>query len=410
MSDENPLPRPRLRYVDIFPVPGEEGKRAFGIRDPQHVSDKVLRLQIEAACALQFFDGAHTLPEIQAAYREAYKVEFPLDLLERLCQVLDEGLFLDGDNFDLHYRRLASAFHEATVREAFHAGVSYDENPAALKEGLGQLFALPDGPGLPGRRDSGRSIPGIIVPHIDLRLGGHAYAWAYKEVAEAPPPELFVILGTGHNGTRNPYVLTCKRFATPLGEVPVEAGFISGLQARHDGDLFEDELAHRSEHTIEFQVLFIQQLFGNTTPVVPVLCSFSHGDPGHGRAGESIGRFIEALRTMIAQDGRRICLIASADLAHVGPRYGDANGFSGEELKAVKDADREMLEHVERVDAEGFLGYLAQEDDRRRICGFSPIYTMLKAMQAEKGRVVAHAHGEMDPVGSICSFASVVFE
>ncbi len=410
MSGENPLLRPRLRHVDIFPVPEEEGKRAFGVRDPQHVSDKVLRLQIEAACALQFFDGAHTLPEIQAAYREAYKVEFPLDLLEQLCQVLDEGLFLDSDNFEVHYRRLASSFHESTVREAFHAGVSYDENPAALKEGLGQLFAPPNGPGLPGGRDSGRSIPGIVVPHIDLRLGGHAYAWAYKELAEAQPPELFVILGTGHNGTRNPYVLTCKRFATPLGEAPVEAGFISGLQARHGGELFEDELAHRSEHTIEFQVLFIQQLFGNTTPVVPVLCSFSHGDPGDGPAGDSIERFIQALRTMIAEDGRRICLIASADLAHVGPRYGDAKGFSGEELKAVKDADREMLEHVERVDAEGFLGYLAQEDDRRRICGFSPIYTMLRAMQAEKGRVVAHDHGDMDPVGSICSFASVVFE
>lgn len=410
MSDENPLVRPRLRYVDIFPVPGEEGKRAFGIRDPQHVSDKVLRLQIEAACALQFFDGAHTLQEIQAAYREAYKIEFPLDLLEQLCRLLDEGLFLDSDNFELHYRRLASSFHEAPVREAFHAGVSYDEDPAALKEGLGQLFAPPDGPGLPGRPDSRRSIPGIVVPHIDLRLGGHAYAWAYKELAEAQPPELFVILGTGHTGTRNPYVLTCKRFATPLGEVPVEAGFVSALQERHGGELFEDELAHRSEHTIEFQVLFIQQLFGNTTPVVPVLCSFSHGDPGHGAAGEAIERFIEALRTMMAEDGRRICLIASADLAHVGPRYGDAKGFSGEELEAVKDADREMLEHVERVDAEGFLGYLAQEDDRRRICGFSPIYTMLKAVQAEKGRVVAHDHGDMDPVGSICSFASVVFE
>ena len=94
----------------------------------------------------------------------------------------------------------------------------------------------------------------------------------------------------------------------------------------------------------------------------------------------------------------------------MGPRYGDAEGFDGEELEAVKQADREMLRHVEDVDAEGFRGYLAEENDRRRICGFSPIYTMLRAMRAERGRVVAHDHGEMDPVGSICSFASVVFD
>ena len=62
------------------------------------------------------------------------------------------------------------------------------------------------------------------------------------------------------------------------------------------------------------------------------------------------------------------------------------------------------------MDPEGFRGYLAQENDRRRICGFSPIYTMLRTMQAERGRVVAHDHGAMDPVGSVCSFASVVFE
>ena len=410
MGNENPPVRPRLRYVDVFPVPGEEGRQAFGIRDPQHLSDNVLRLQVEAACALQFFDGEHTLPEVQAAYREKYRIEFPLELLEQLCQVLDEGCFLEGGNFERHYRQLAGSFHESPVRGAFHAGVSYEADPALLKEGLGKLFETPAGPGLPDGRNPERRIPGIIVPHIDLRLGGHAYAWAYKELAEAEPPELFVILGTGHNGTLNPYVLTSKRFATPLGEVPVEAGFVSRLHALHHGDLFADELAHRSEHTIEFQVLFIQQLFGNAIPIVPVLCSFSYAAPGSGHAGDSIERFTETLRTMIAEDGRRVCLIASADLAHMGPRYGDADGIEGEELEAVKRCDREMLRHVEEMDAEGFRGYLAQERDRRRICGFSPIYTMLKSMQAERGRLVAHDHGEMDPVGSICSFASVVFD
>ena len=237
MGNENPPVRPRLRYVDVFPVPGEEGRQAFGIRDPQHLSDNVLRLQVEAACALQFFDGEHTLPDIQAAYREKYRIEFPLELLEQLCQVLDEGCFLEGGNFERHYRQLAGSFHESPVREAFHAGVSYEADPALLKEGLGKLFETPAGPGLPDGRNPERRIPGIIVPHIDLRLGGHAYAWAYKELAEAEPPELFVILGTGHNGTLNPYVLTSKRFATPLGEVPVEAGFVSRLSALHHGDL-----------------------------------------------------------------------------------------------------------------------------------------------------------------------------
>lgn len=410
MNDENPSLRPRLRYVDVFPVPAEQGRQDFGIRDPQHFSDKVLRLRPEAAYALRFFDGEHTLPEIHAAYREAYNLEIPLELLEQLCEILDEGYFLVSDHFRRHHQRVADAFHESPVREAFHAGISYDENPGPLKAGLSRLFEPPEGPGLPGGLNGKPNLPGIVVPHIDLRLGGSAYARAYKELAEAEPPELFVILGTGHNALRNPYALTGKNFATPLGDAPVDADFVSRLSELHDGELFEDELAHRSEHTIEFQVLFIQLLFGNVIPIVPVLCSFSYSAPGNGPAGESIERFTEGLREVMDDDGRRICLVASADLAHVGPRYGDPEGFRGEDLEEVKRKDVEMLRHVEKVDPEGFRNYLAQEDDRRRICGFSPIYTMLTAMEAERGRLVAHAHGEMDPVGSICSFASVVFE
>lgn len=410
MSNETFPARPRLRFVEVFPVPGPQGRRAFGIRDPERFSSNVLRLAAETACVLQFFDGGHTLPEIQAAYREQYGSRFPLELLEQLCRALDQNYFLDSDHFDRHYRRLAESFRSTDVRSAFHAGVSYEENPAALKESLAQFFIDPAGPGLPQGRDSGREIPGIVVPHIDLRLGGHAYARAYKELAQAEPPELFIILGTGHRGLQNPYALTCKRFATPLGEVPAEIDFASRLCARYGDDLFSDELAHRSEHTIEFQVLFIQELFGNSTPVLPVLCSFSYAMLGRGAAGESIERFAGALRQTVADDGRRVCIIASADLAHVGPRYGDATGFSGAELEAVKRSDREMLRYVEAVDGEGFRGYLAQEQDRRRICGFAPIYTMLKSMEAAAGRVVAHDHGAMDPMGSICSYASVVFD
>ncbi len=410
MSNGNLPQRPELRAVDVFPVDGEQGRKAFGIRDPQHITDKILHLPAEAAYALQFFDGQHTLPAIQVAFQEKYKAEFPLELLQQLCRLLDSGHFLSGESFDGHYQRVKYSFLESRVRDAFHAGVSYEDNPAKLQESLGQLFVPPHGPGLPGKRNAGRRVPGIVVPHIDLRLGGRAYAWAYKELAEAETPDVFIILGTGHNGTRNPYNLTYKHFTTPLGEVPVEESLITRLRSLCSGELFADELSHRAEHTIEFQVLFIQQLFGNTIPIVPVLCSFSHLEPECPPMSELIERFIEALRVTLAEDGRRICLIASADLAHVGPRYGDASGFDGDELEMVMGCDRELLQHVAGVDPEGFRGYLIREQDRRRICGFSPIYTMLKAIRADKGRVVAHDHGAMDPIGSICSFASVVFE
>ena len=59
-----------------------------------------------------------------------------------------------------------------------------------------------------------------------------------------------------------------------------------------------------------------------------------------------IRQFAEALKEAIGRDGRRVCLIASADLAHVGPRYGDREGFEGDRLKRIKQADLEMLAYT----------------------------------------------------------------
>ena len=410
MIDTVDTTRPKLRYLDIFPLPEQEGRRLFGLRDPEHLSTQVLCLTVEAACALQFLDGAHTLSELQAAYRAQYQVEFPMELLQQLCRVLDENHFLANERYQAHVGQLLEAFRVADIRPAFHAGASYDENPVVLKDNLGQFFLAPKGPGLPIGASSEVHLPGIIVPHIDLRIGGASYAWAYKELAEAQSPELIIVLGTGHSGIRSLYSLTKKSFGTPLGEVHVDTDFIDRLTAESPEDLFVDELAHRSEHTIEFQVLFIQQLFGNATPFVPILCSFSYATLEHEAGRARIERFIASLARTVARDKRRITIVTSADLAHVGPRYGDEKGFTGAALESIKDADREMLEQVEKVDAQGFFDYVKREQDRRRICGFSPIYTMLRTMKAGTGRVVAHDHGDMDELGSVCSYANVVFE
>lgn len=402
--------RPKLRYLDIFPLPEQEGRRLFGLRDPEHLSTQVLCLTVEAACALQFFDGSHTFSEVQAAYRTQYQVEFSMELLQQLCQVLDENHFLANERYQAHVAQLVEGFRVADTRPAFHAGVSYDKNPAVLKDNLGEYFLEPKGPGLPTGASSEGHLPGIIVPHIDLRIGGASYAWAYKELAEAESPELIVVLGTGHSGLRSLYSLTKKRFVTPLGEVHVDTDFVDRMTAESLDDVFADELAHRSEHTIEFQLLFIQQLFGNAVPVVPILCAFSYATLQSDAGRARIERFIGNLARTVAQDERRITIVTSADLAHVGPRYGDPDGLTGVALEGIKKADREMLTHVEKVDAQGFFEYVEREEDRRRICGFSPIYTMLRTMKARKGRVVAHDHGEMDELGSVCSYASVVFE
>jgi AmmeMemoRadiSam system protein B len=402
--------RPRLRYVEVFPFPDEKGKPLFGLRDPQQISSQILCVSPDVAFALQFLDGTRTLEEIRSEYQRQYNREFPADHLRQVVRVLDESYFLDNDSFRRYLTDLVESFRLSEIREAFHAGNSYSKDAVSLRNSMATFFSGPNGPGLPDGVLSDRQIPAIITPHIDLRIGGHTYAWAYKQLAEAKKPDVVIVLGTGHNGLRNLFSLTRKRFATPLGELQVDSEFVNRLTTLYPYDLFSDELAHRTEHTIEFQVLFLQLLFGSGVSLVPILCSFAYTMARDGNPAEAIRQFTEALRMAIRQDGRRFCLVASADLAHVGPRYGDKEGFVGERLDKIKEEDREMLAYVEKVDAEGFLDYIVREGDRRRICGLSPIYTMLKVLEARKGTVLSHDHGEMDKYGSICSYASVILE
>ena len=402
--------RPCLRYVEVFPFADDKGRPLFGLRDPQHISSQILCVSPDVAHALQFLDGTRTLEEIRSEYQRRYNKDFPADHLRQVVRTLDESYFLDNDSFRRYLTKLVESFRQAEIREAFHAGNSYSKDAVDLRNSITAFFSGPDGPGLPDGALSEREIPAIIAPHIDLRIGGHTYAWAYKTLAEAKKPDVVIVLGTGHSGLRNLFSLTRKRFATPLGELEIDSEFVDRLTTLYPYDLFSEELAHRTEHTIEFQVLFLQLLFGSGVSLVPILCSFAYTMARDGNPAQAIRQFTEALRMAIRQDGRRICLVASADLAHVGPRYGDKEGFDGERLEKIKEEDREMLAYVEKVDADGFLDYIVREGDRRRICGLSPIYTMLKVLEARKGTVLSHSHGEMDKNGSVCSYASVVLE
>src|SRR5207245_10887872 len=101
---------------------------------------------------------------------------------------------------------------------------------------------------------------------------------------------------------------------------------------------------------------------------VPVLASFAHEALAQGRRVDDnakIPSFFDALGETLAASGRRVALIASADLAHVGPRFGDPKPVSPAELVEIGAADRAMLEVVEAGAAGGFFGSVARGGGRR---------------------------------------------
>jgi len=408
---------PKLRSnIEAIPLE-KDGQQFICLRDPQNYADKTLLIPWQMFSLLNLLDGKHDVLDIQAEYMRRYNELIYRDQIEAIIEQLDDHLFLDSERFNEFFQRLKQEFLSSSLRKSLHAGSSYPEDPEALRELISSFFDSPEGPGPIEREGIGdKKINGIIAPHIDLRFGGPCFAWAYKELARYPVPDLFIILGTAHAATENIFVLTKKDFETPLGVVKTDQEFIDELAKRCRRDLFIDELVHRNEHTVEFQLLFLQYLYPEGTgkiKIVPVLCGSFHemilsGTPP--REVEQVKEFIEAMRTTLMQRRVSACLIASADLAHIGLRYGDPSPPSATYLQTVSQEDLSMLEFAARGDPEGFFQSIHKDRDRRRICGFPPIYTMLSLLDPNSQGTLLKYVQWTDPTGySTVTFASMVF-
>ena len=115
------------------------------------------------------------------------------------------------------------------------------------------------------------------------------------------------------------------------------------------------------------------------------------------------------MKTVLAESGREACVIASAELAHIGMRYGDNKPPTDYSFHKCMQADLGMLKHVENLDAESFAKFIRNERNARRISGFAAIYTLLRLIQADKGEVLRYDRGVTDQFNSTVTYASMAF-
>jgi AmmeMemoRadiSam system protein B len=100
---------------------------------------------------------------------------------------------------------------------------------------------------------------------------------------------------------------------------------------------------------------------------------------------------LKALIETIAAWPRRVTVIAGADLAHVGPEFGDEDPVSDALLADVHRQDREVLDLIAAGNAEGFLRSFIATQNSRRVCSIACIHTLLRCLPvlgATQGRVL----------------------
>lgn len=392
------MEKPKLRPVEAIPLRTERGVSVL-LRDPWGIAPQVV-LTEKASFLAMLLDGSRDLRDIQVAYMRRYGELLFEEDLKGFLDYLDRHFLLDSPRFRERLQEIERQWARSPVREPAHAGEAYPDDPQRLREKLEGCFERDSDP------DVG-PIRGIIAPHIDLERGGGCYGSAYSPLRKADPPELVVILGTCHLPMRRPFAVTDKAFLTPLGRAEAALDAVEELRDSAPYDPLEESILHRREHTIEFQVLFLQHLWGEVK-ILPVLCrSFDPYLKGADPEGdEEYAAFLTALRGIIIK--RKALVVCSADLAHVGPQFGDPGSLDQGDLVRVAARDREMLSLVEGGDAKGFLDYIRAEGDRRRICGLPPIYAGLKALEPVRGILLDYRQWrDPDGLGAV-TFASLL--
>jgi MEMO1 family protein len=253
------------------------------------------------------------------------------------------------------------------IRPAAVAGTWYPKTPAALRQDVETyLEAADEGP-------AGR-VHAIVAPHAGLMFSGPVGAWAYKTAARGTY-DVVALVGPSHYvGFDGVAIWPEGAFASPLGDVPVDA---AGAGAMLKNPIVRTmPAAHAREHSLEMQLPFLGHLMPGV-PIVPLVM------------GHQVRSTIEALGEALAAAfaGRRALLVASTDLSH----------FFDADTAATLDA--RVQDAVDRFSPDDLLATFEQYPEHERgryvACGGGPAIAVMRAARAlgaTAGRTLRYGH------------------
>jgi MEMO1 family protein len=379
------------------------------LRDTEGIAPSAVTIPEPLAIVVSRFNGARTIAQIAADASRAAGRRISEGLVTQLAGELDAAWMLDTPRFWERRREVVGSFAAAAVRPAAHAGGAYHADPARLSRYIEHECIAK----APPQAYAGAMV-GLCAPHMDLWRAAAGYGHAYRALRAAlhPGTDTFILLGTSHAAMRRPFAVCDKVFDTPLGPLDPDRDAIRELAQASRFDVREEEYLHKNEHSLEFQAVFLRYLLGGRpATIVPILCGLCDAqaagrDPALDADAES---FIFALQSAVARRKGRVMMIAGADLAHIGPRFGDRRPLDARGRALLEERDLGSIALALTRDASGFFADVSSDLGTRRVCGLGPIYTMLRALPASQGECFHYAQCVDAEEGSIVSHASLGF-
>lgn len=246
-----------------------------------------------------------------------------------------------------------------------------------------------------------------IVPHAGWAFSGPLAAMVFSAVKQQHEKvHTFVIFGAAHSYFgKSPAVYGSGSWTTPLGEIVIDEGLADAILSTDTAVSSPD--AHKSEHSIEVQVPFIQYLFAGAK-ILPILVPPTKQAVTLGRV---VGDIISADRE------RKIVCIGSTDLTHYGPHYGfTPMGTGSDALQWASEVnDRQFIDLALELEPEKMLSGAAESCNACGAGAAAAAAAAAKKLGKTKGLLLAHTNSNeiMLRMGSSSAdsvgYAAIVF-
>lgn len=277
------------------------------------------------------------------------------------------------------------------IKDPVYAGQFYPGTKKELENLLKSYFEM--------NRDLEKyPVHGMIVPHAGYVYSGPVAASGYASIDRGIKYDNVFLIASSHNVSFEGAAVYLKGdFSTPTGIIHVNRE-ISKELAGHNGSIVDMSSAFTKEHSIEVHLPFIQYMFQENTPVVPLIV---------GTQSPKVCRQIAELLKPYTK-GNNLFIISS-DFSHY-PDYEDA----------VK-ADKETAEVILKRSPKDLITYIATEGNKEvpglvtSLCGWSSVLTYLYAVEEIEGlqakKVLYRNSGDAD-IGSkdrVVGYNSIIF-
>ena len=403
MNDKIPAMRRDLQFLPVQ----HEGRQLIYIKDHLGLVQEGKVVEPPLYGLMTLLDGTCTIREMQMTLmRQKGGMLISFDEVKGLMDHLDASFLLESERFKTARKEIVDRFTTASMRPCSHSGQAYPDDPAELRARLDEIL---DGHKKADRPD-GRTTA-LVVPHIDIGVGSRVYASGYQAIQGSDFSRV-LILGVGHQMINDLFSLTQKDFKTPMGVVRNDKDIVKHLKDAGPELIAENDFAHKNEHSIEFQTIFLQHILEKDSfATVPILCgSIQAGLPEYTREAycKKCSPFIEAIKRLVADSAGKTLVLAGVDLSHIGPKFGHDMPASLLESQA-RAHDEVLLDCLCCLDRDGFWQESKRVMDRYNVCGFSALACLLEVLPPSTGHLLDYNLWHEGPTQSAVSFASAMF-